>query len=176
VDRAVINAVLSAIQPAGIEAAVKVSECAQAEDDEKRKALELALERTRYEANRARRQFDAVEPENRLVAGELEARWNHALEQVAALETRIATMGERSASFDDEQKSELMALGDDVRTLWDHPAAPVQLKKRILRTVLNEIIVQSEGESPRHRLDPSLGRGRSHGVVCGAQSVRSTSP
>jgi DNA invertase Pin-like site-specific DNA recombinase len=152
VDRAVVRSVLAAIQPAGIEAAVKVSECAQAEDDEKRKALDLALERARYEANRARRQFDAVEPENRLVAGELEVRWNHALEQVAALESRIAAMGERSAPLNDERKTELMALGDDVRTLWDHPDAPVQLKKRILRTVLNEIIVQSERESPRHRL------------------------
>jgi hypothetical protein len=148
----VVHSVLSAIQPAGIEAAVKVSECAQAEDDEKRKALELALERARYEANRARRQFDAVEPENRLVAGELEARWNHALEQVAALEARIAAMGEQSVPISDERKTELMALGDDVRTLWDHPDAPVQLKKRILRTVLNEIIVQSERDSPSHRL------------------------
>jgi hypothetical protein len=152
VDRAVIHSVLAAIQPAGIEAAVKVSECAQAEDDEKRKALELALERARYEANRARRQFDAVEPENRLVAAELEARWNHALEQVAALEGRIAAMGERSAPINDESKTELMALGDDVRTLWDHPDAPVQLKKRILRTVLNEIIVQSERDSRTHHL------------------------
>ena len=152
VDRVVVHSVLAAIQPAGIEAAVKLSECAQAEDDEKRKALDLALERARYEANRARRQFDAVEPENRLVAGELEARWNHALEQVAALETRIAAMGERSAPISDEKKTELMALGDDVRTLWDHPDAPVQLKKRILRTVLNEIIVQSERDSSSHRL------------------------
>jgi hypothetical protein len=119
------------MQPAGIEAAVKVSKCAQAEDNEKRKALELALERARYEANR--RQFDAVEPENRLVAGELEARWNHALEQVAALEARIAAVGERSTPLNDEQRTELMALGDDVRTLWEHPDAPMELKKRILR-------------------------------------------
>jgi hypothetical protein len=48
-------------------------------------------------ANRARRQFDAVEPENRLIAGDLKARWNHALEQVAALEARITATGERSA-------------------------------------------------------------------------------
>jgi len=89
-----------------------VSECAQAENDEKRKALELALERARYEANRAGRQFDAVEPENRLVAGELEARWNNALEQVAALEVRVAAMGEQSAPISDERKTELMALGD----------------------------------------------------------------
>ena len=152
VDRAVIHSVLAAIQPAGIEAAVKVSECAEAEEGEKRKALELALERARYEANRARRQFDAVEPENRLVAGELEARWNHALEQVAELEARVAAMGERSVPISDESKAEMMALGDDVRTLWDHPNAPVQLKKRILRTVLNEIIVQSERESRTHHL------------------------
>jgi DNA invertase Pin-like site-specific DNA recombinase len=152
VDRAVVHNVLAAIQPAGIEAAVKVSECAQAENDEKRQALELALERARYEANRARRQFDAVEPENRLVAGELEARWNHALEQVAALEARIAEMGERTTALNDEQRTELMALGDDVRTVWEHPDAPVQLKKRILRTVLHEIIVQSERESRTHRL------------------------
>src|SRR5947209_7378173 len=152
VDRAVIHSVLGAIQPAAIEAAVKVSECAEAEDDEKRKALELALERARYEANRARRQFDAVEPENRLVAAELEARWNHALEQVAALEARMAAMGERSAPISDESRTELMALGDDVRTLWDHPDAPVQLKKRIMRTVLTEIIVQSERDSRTHHL------------------------
>ena len=152
VDRAVVRSVLAAIQPAGIEAAVKLSECVQAEDDEKRKALDLALERARYEANRARRQFDAVEPENRLVAGELEARWNHALEQVAALEVRVAAVGERSAPLGDERKAELMALGDDVRTVWDHPDAPVQRKKRVLRTVINEIVVQSERESPRHRL------------------------
>ncbi len=88
-----------------------MSESAQAEDDEKRKALELALERARYETNRARRQFDAVEPENRLVAGELEARWNHALEQAAALEVRIAAMGERSTPLSDNQRTELMVRG-----------------------------------------------------------------
>jgi hypothetical protein len=152
VDRVVVHSVLAAIQPAGIEAAVKVRECALTENDGKRKALELALERARYEANRAHRQFDAVEPENRLVAGELEARWNDALEQVASLEARITAMGEGPTPLSDKQRTELMALGDDVRTLWDHPDAPVQLKKRILRTVLNEIIVQSERESRTHRL------------------------
>ena len=152
VDRAVVHSVLAAIQPAGIEAAVKISECSQAESDEKRKALELALERARYEANRARRQFDAVEPENRLVAGELEARWNHALEEVATLENRLTAMGEQPAPLSEQQKSELTALGDDVMALWNHPEAPVQLKKRILRTVLSEVVVESKPESPTHRV------------------------
>jgi excisionase family DNA binding protein len=61
-------------------------------------------------------------------------------------------MGERSAPISAQNKTELMALGDDVRTLWDHPDGSVQLKKRILRTVLNEIIVQSERDSSSHRL------------------------
>ena len=151
-DRAVVHSVLAAIQPAGIEAAVKISECSQAESDEKRKALELALERARYEANRARRQFDAVEPENRLVAGELEARWNHALEEVATLENRLTAMGEQPAPLSEQQKFELTALGDDVMALWNHPDAPVQLKKRILRTVLSEVVVESKPESPTHRV------------------------
>jgi len=97
-DRAVVDKVLEAIRPIGIEAALRMSEHPQAADDEKRKALELALERARYEANRARRQFDAVEPENRLVASELEDRWNSALARVAELEARLTDMGEQSVS------------------------------------------------------------------------------
>jgi hypothetical protein len=152
VDRAVVGSVLAAIEPAGIEAAIKMSDCVHAEDDEKRKALELALKRARFEADRARRQFDAAEPENRLVAAELETRWNHALQQVAELETRVTALGEGHASLSDKQRAELIALGDDVWVVWDHPDAPVQLKKRILRTVLHEIVVDSQRDSPRHRL------------------------
>src|SRR6202795_91235 len=83
VDRAVVQSVLIAIQPAGIEAALQLAACAKVEGDEKRQALELALERARYEEKRARRQFDAVEPENRLVASELDDRSNGALARVA---------------------------------------------------------------------------------------------
>src|SRR5262249_55244267 len=92
-DRALVQSILTAIQPAGIEAAVKLRERAQIEDEQKRKALEVALERARYEEKGARRQFDAVEPENRLVASELEARWNAALAQVAEAEARLAAAG-----------------------------------------------------------------------------------
>ncbi len=151
-DRAVVDSVLAAISPVGIEAAIKMSEHVQAADDEKRQALELALERARYEANRARRQFDAVEPENRLGASELEARWNRALAQLAELEARITAMGEQSGAFTEEQEKELIALSEDLPALWNHPEAPVQLKKRILRTVLVEIVIDSEKESHHVRL------------------------
>jgi hypothetical protein len=87
-----------------------------------------------------------------LVAGEWQARWNHALEEVATLENRITALGERPAPLSEQQKSELTALGDDGMALWNHPEAPVQLKKRILRTVLSEVVVESKPESPTHRV------------------------
>jgi hypothetical protein len=123
-DRAVVHSVLQAIQPMGIEAAIRMSERTQTEDDDKRKALELALERARYEASRARRQFDAVEPENRLVASELEVRWNSALARVAEIETRLAAVGQQAEPLGNEQEKELMALGEDLIALWNHPEAP----------------------------------------------------
>jgi DNA invertase Pin-like site-specific DNA recombinase len=151
-DRAVAQSVLAAIRPAGIEAAIKLAECAQVEDDEKRKALELALERAGYEEKRARRQFDAVEPENRLVASELEARWNDTLAQTAEAEARLAAAGKAAVPLCERQKQELAALSEDLIALWNHPEAPIQLKKRILRTVLTEIMIDNEADSTTHRL------------------------
>jgi len=151
-DRAVVDSVLEAIRPAGIEAAIKMGEHAKVADDEKKKALELAVERARYEANRARRQFDAVEPENRLVASELESRWNNALAQVAELEARLAGIEEKPEALTEQQEKQLRALSEDLPALWNHPEAPVQLKKRILRTVLVEIIIGPDEESSAHRI------------------------
>jgi DNA invertase Pin-like site-specific DNA recombinase len=151
-DRAVVQSVLTAIQPAGVEAAVKLSECARIEDEEKRKALELALERARYGEKRARRQFDAVEPENRLVASELEARWNSALAQVVEAEARLTAAGNTVEPMNERQREQLTALSEDLMVLWNHPETPVQLKKRILRTVLTEIIIDNEPDSATHRL------------------------
>lgn len=151
-DEAVVNSVLDAIQPVGIEAALRMSERAQVDDDEKREALTLALERARYEADRAWRQFDAVEPENRLVASELETRWNRALADVAEREARLAALGRRADPFTEQQKAELMTLSEDLPALWNHPEAPVELKKRILRTVLSEIIIHSDGDLAEHQL------------------------
>jgi DNA invertase Pin-like site-specific DNA recombinase len=151
-DRAVAQSVLTAIQPAGIEAAVKLTECAKVEDEEKRQVLELALERARYEEKRARRQFDAVEPENRLVASELEARWNCALARVAEAEARLATAAKAAEPLSELQKQQLTTLSEDLMALWNHPEAPIQLKKRILRTVLTEIIIDNETDLATHYL------------------------
>ena len=152
VDRRVADLVLDAIRPAGIEAALQVMERAVNEDQEKQRALEMALEKARYEAKRAQRQFDAVDPDNRLVAGELEARWNQALERVAEVEARLTAQSAQSHPLSAEQTDRLRELGNDLPLLWHHPAAPMELKKRIVRTVIEEIVVNSTDQARQHAL------------------------
>jgi len=152
VDRAVVDQVLDAIQPAGLQAALDAMAQALHEDETKHRAVELAFEKARYEARRAQRQFDATDPENRLVAGELERRWNHSLAQVSDLESRVLALRTQSAPLSQREQERLLELGRDLHLLWHHAAAPVELKKRILRTVLEEIVVTNTDVPPQHVL------------------------
>jgi len=151
-DRAVVDLVLDAVQPAGIDAALTARREALHDDATKRQAVELALEKARYEARRAQRQFDAVDPENRLVAGELEQRWNQALAEVTDIEARLQTLRETQEPLSDAQHARLLALGADLRLLWHHADASVEIKKRILRTVLEDIVVTTSADAPQHLL------------------------
>src|SRR6476469_2556484 len=78
----------------------------------KQRQIELALEQARYEATRARRQYDTVDPDNRLVAGELERRWNAALAAVRALEEELeALLRQRPATLSAEERKRLLQMG-----------------------------------------------------------------
>ncbi len=139
IDRVVSAEVLMTLQPLGIEAALDAWDRRQESEDQKRRALELALDKGRYEANRAQRQYDAADPGNRLVAGELERRWNDALQKVAGLETRLEMMKQSVKILSEEDRTQLMKLGGDLDLVWNHPHCPVHLKKRILRTVIEKL-------------------------------------
>ena len=108
------------------------------------------MENARYEVQRARRQYDRVDPDHRLVAGELERRWNDALVHVAEVEAQRATLASRRLTLSDEQRHRLRTLGQDLGAVWEHPAASAALKKRMLRTVLHEIIIDTRPEPPEH--------------------------
>ena len=148
VDQEVAAEVLEALRPVGIQAALEALERSQTQTDEKRRSLELAVQKARYEASRIERQYQATEPENRLVAAELEKRWNNALVQVAEMEQRLAEATIASPQLTPEQRERLLALGDDLEQLWDHPKSPVALKKRILRTVLEEVVADTIDDPP----------------------------
>jgi DNA invertase Pin-like site-specific DNA recombinase len=148
IDRAVGAEVIERLQPLGIEAALGAMEMRRAESAEKRHQIELALEQARYEAARARRQYDAVDPDNRLVAAELEHRWNARLRAVRALEDeREALAANAEGALTQVERDRLLALGADVERAWYSAGATPTTRKRIIRTLIEEIVVRVEDEA-----------------------------
>src|SRR5437660_5846487 len=146
IDAAVGAEVLRILKPLGTDAAVKAIETQTSETSATQRQLELSLQQARYEAAHARRQYDAVDPANRLVAGELERRWNEALQAVARVEREIAALiARRPPPLGEPERQQLMALGADLERAWLHPAATAGTRKRILRAALTEIVVRRDG-------------------------------
>ncbi len=145
-DGRISQEVLRRLQPLGIRAALQAIESAAHACEERIKHKELALEQTQFEASRARRQYDAVDPENRLVATELERRWNEALKEQAIVEEELAILKQtQPGHLSKAAHEEIVRLGEDLPMVWDHPAASPELKKRILRVLLSEIVVKVIG-------------------------------
>jgi DNA invertase Pin-like site-specific DNA recombinase len=140
VDEALGREVLRVVRPGAVEAAVLASQEAMNQQDDVRRALQRDLEAARYEAQRAQKQFDAVDPENRLVADELERRWNQALHRVQQLEQRL---DEKPARVTDEAPAtteEFQNLAADLEAVWNGRHSDVRLKKRIVRTLIHEVV------------------------------------
>ena len=154
VDQAVGEAVLGVLGPLGIDAALHAIEERRRASHEVLRQAELALEAARFEERRARRQYDAVDPDNRLVASELERRWNERLEVVRQ---REAIVSERGASGEHEalsveEREEYLALGTDLERAWYHERATPESRKRILRALLVEVVANVEGDWIKLRL------------------------
>jgi hypothetical protein len=111
-----------------------------------REALKRDLEAVRYAADRAFRQYDAADPANRLVAGELEARWNKALARVAEVEDKIAAHDAVHPAPAADPAS-LATLATDLKTVWTDPETNARLKKRIVRTVIQEVIADIDQQA-----------------------------
>jgi hypothetical protein len=110
--------------------------------DQVREALGRDLEAARYAADRAFRQYDAADPANRLVAGELEVRWNRALAQVAEVEGKIAAHDTAMPAAAVEPSS-LGILASNLKAIWSAPTTDARLKKRIVRTLIHEVVVKA---------------------------------
>jgi Recombinase/Recombinase zinc beta ribbon domain len=146
-DRAVGEALLQILAPLGIKAALAAIDDGQDRHRDQRRQAELALEAARYEAGLARRQYDAVDPDNRLVAGELERRWNDRLVTAQRLEAQLAAIvDDTSCLLSAAEREGLMNLGRDLSAVWNDPASSIEIKKRITRAVIREIVVQVDDD------------------------------
>ncbi len=141
VDEAVANEVLRAIEGNAVEAAVVAAEQMEQQRQELRKSLELEVEQARYEARLAARRYEAVDPEQRLVAAELEARWNTALQKTRDLEDRLDGFDRGSNQAPVPNKELLLSLAQDLPAIWNAPSTDMRLKQRIVHILIEEIVV-----------------------------------
>src|SRR6195256_2279425 len=143
VDRVVAQEVLDRLQPLGIEAGLAAVGGQEDQQHDKHQQVENAIQQVQYEAARAGRQYDAVDPDNRLVAGELERRWNEKLVQLRDLEIQRESLNQnkQSPALSAEDRARLMVLGKDLSKAWNSPGASIETRKKIIRLLIKEIIV-----------------------------------
>jgi DNA invertase Pin-like site-specific DNA recombinase len=146
IDQAVANEVLGTISGNAVEAALEAVEQIHHQRQAQRQAFELELEQARYEARLAARRYDAVDPDQRLVAAELEARWNAALQKVRELEDKLQEFDLGIKSVPMPHKEVLLSLAQDLPAVWNSPSTDMRLKQRIVHILIQEIVADVDDE------------------------------
>ncbi len=142
IEEAVVQAFLAALTPAGIEAAVVAAERLEADYDHSLSSWRLEVERARYEATRAERRYQAVEPENRLVVRGLEREWEERLRELERAEAELtARERRRPRALSADERATLATLGTDLSLVWSAPTTSDRERKELLRTLLDEVIL-----------------------------------
>jgi DNA invertase Pin-like site-specific DNA recombinase len=142
VDRAIAAQIIEAVSDHAIEAAVQAAQQSARADEGVRHAIVRELEEARYEASLAARRHEAVDPTKRLVARELESRWNTALERVANLETRVARHDKAASLRPEVNTAALMALAHDLPAVWNARGTDTRTKQRITHILIREVILE----------------------------------
>ena len=115
------------------------------------------MERARYEAERAERQYKAVDPENRLVARGLEKEWETRLQKLAAAEAELRRREQqRPRTLTQEERQRIHTLGSDLRLVWTAPTTTDRDRKELLRTLLEEVMLKVERKERENRADLTL--------------------
>ena len=142
IDKAISNALIAAITPAGLEASLRAVELSETENDTALAQWRRQVERARYEAQRAERRYRAVDPDNRLVARGLEADWEARLRELANAELELARREQqRPRALSDQDRAAIRALGGDLHKVWNAATTTDRDRKELLRSMLEEVIV-----------------------------------
>ncbi len=147
IDEAVAGALLAALTPAGVKAALAAAEALERDHDAAPEQWRLQVERVRYEADRAERRYRQVEPEHRLVARGLERDWEQALQALAAAEAELALREQQQPrTLTPTEREQLLRLGADLGRVWSAPTTTDRDRKQLLRTLLEDVIVDVDRE------------------------------
>ncbi len=167
-DEAVCSCFFEAIKPAQLDTLLAALETLEQERFSREAGWQLRLERARYSVRLAERQYDAVDPENRLVAAQLEKRWNTALETLSKREQEYAVAQKTALQpLSEEEREAVRRLTLDVPTVWQAETTTMADRKRLLRTIIQEITLTPT--APRQASMTILWSGSlttSHEIVC----------
>jgi DNA invertase Pin-like site-specific DNA recombinase len=147
IDQAVSDEILKVVQPVAIDAALRAAEQRSQQQGGCARAMELELEQAKYEARLAGRRYESVDPDNRLVASELEARWNASLHRVKDLESKFDQIMRGPSNEPVIDKAGLLRLAEDLPAIWESPTTDLALKQRIIRIVIEEIVVNVDEQT-----------------------------
>jgi DNA invertase Pin-like site-specific DNA recombinase len=146
VDRLIESLVLEAVRPAALELSLRAAEQAGRDRDRLHVVWRQKVERARYEAERARRQYDAAEPENRLVTRELERRWEQALAEARRVEEEYARFqAEQPRELTAAERDRIRALAADIPALWRADTTRGSDRRAIVRLLIERVDVSRQG-------------------------------
>jgi DNA invertase Pin-like site-specific DNA recombinase len=153
IEEAVVDAFLKALTPAALEATELAIQQLEANHDAALSQWRPAVERARYEAERAERQYRAVEPENRLVARGLETEWEKRLRDLAAAEAELERREkQRPRTVSEEEKKKIHSLGSDLHKVWTAPTTTDRDRKELLRAMVEEVMINVDRPERRAHL------------------------
>ncbi|MCC6189394.1 MAG: recombinase family protein [Anaerolineales bacterium] len=147
VDAAISKLLLEAVTPLALEVALSVQQEIQSRVEEADRLRRAQVERARYEVRLAQRRYMQVDPDNRLVAGTLEADWNNKLRALADAEQEYERQRQAdTAQLDSKQREQIMAMARDFPRLWQDPNTPDRERKRIARLILEDVTLTKAKE------------------------------
>jgi len=153
VDGWVEGRILEAIEPVGIEAALQAVEELERRSDDLRRQWELRIERADYEVGLARRRYEAVDPDNRLVAANLERDWEEKLEESERLRNEYdERAGRPPIRITASDRRRLQELAQDVPRLWHAKSTKSSDRKKIVRILVRDVWLMQEDEPRRTRI------------------------
>ena len=138
VDETIAAEMLRAVAPMAIEAAEEADRMLRDEDQDRRRIAELELQQAQYDASLAERRYAACDPDNRLIAAQLEKAWETALQRVELCRDRLDRM---QISDADDVRPDFTGLADDLSAAWKAPRTTMRTRQRLVRALITEIIV-----------------------------------
>jgi len=144
VDAAITRELLRAVEPMAIEAAFEAERMHRDQQDDQRRMLDMDIQQARYEASLAERRYAACDPDNRLIAAQLEKNWEAALRRVQDLDGRqpAATLSDIKVD-----PGAFTNLADNLSTAWNTPGVTMRARQQLLRTLITDIIVDVDDEA-----------------------------